>query len=64
MRVIFDRSAFHGDNFTALADSPLRKLVAGKQVSVFHTPVFLDETIASFGSSGAPMIGRPTLRSL
>ncbi|MCU1317506.1 MAG: hypothetical protein JWN63_2828 [Candidatus Acidoferrum typicum] len=50
MRVIFDRSAFHGANFTALANSPLRDLVASGRISVFHTPVFLEETILSYGS--------------
>jgi hypothetical protein len=53
VRVIFDRSAFHGDNFAALANSPLRKLAIAKRVMVFHTPVFLDETIMSFGSKNA-----------
>ena len=53
MRVIFDRSAFHGDNFSALVNSSLRKLVAAGRVSVFHTQVFLDETISAYGSPRA-----------
>lgn len=53
MRVIFDRSAFHGDSFTALVSSPLRKLVAAGRVSVYHTQVFLDETITAYGSPRA-----------
>ena len=53
MRVIFDRSAFHGDNFTALVNSPLRRLVAAGHVSVLHTQVFLDETITTYGSRRA-----------
>lgn len=53
MRVIFDRSAFHGDNFAALLNSPLRRLVAAGRVSVFHTQVFLDETIRAYGSQRA-----------
>ena len=53
MRIIFDRSAFHGDNFTALVNSPLRKLVAAGRVSVCHTQVFLDETITAYGSQRA-----------
>jgi hypothetical protein len=53
MRVIFDRSAFHGENFSALANSPLRMLLAAGSVSVFHTQVFLDETITAYGSSRA-----------
>ena len=50
MRVIFDRSAFHGANFETLTNSPLLELVASGEVSVFHTPIFLDETIQSYGS--------------
>jgi len=50
MRVIFDRSAFHGANFETLTNSPLQGLVASGRVSVFHTPIFLDETIQSYGS--------------
>jgi hypothetical protein len=51
VRVIFDRSAFHGENFAALDMSPLRKLVAAGRVRVFHTPVFLEETISSYGAN-------------
>jgi len=51
MRVIFDRSAFHGERFQVLADSPLRSLVARKRIVVIHTPIFLDETLSSFGST-------------
>jgi hypothetical protein len=53
MRVIFDRSAFHGERFAALAASPLLQLVASKRVVITHTPVFLDETLSSFGSARA-----------
>lgn len=47
MRVIFDRSAFHGENFTKLVNSPLRRLVERGLVTVLHTPIFLEETIQS-----------------
>ena len=50
MRVILDRSAFHGDRYAVIAESPLRRLVARKRISIIHTPVFLEETISSFGS--------------
>src|SRR5712692_7539370 len=50
MRVIFDRSAFHGENFKVLIESPLREFVAHDQISIFHTPSFLEETVLSYGS--------------
>jgi len=50
MRVIFDRSAFHGERFDALRASPLQVLVERKRLVVTHTPIFLDETISTFGS--------------
>jgi len=53
MRVIFDRSAFHGERFEALASSPLRELIARNRMVVIHTPIFLDETLSSFGSARA-----------
>ena len=53
MRVIFDRSAFHGERFESLRTSPLHKLVAAGAVTVIHTPIFLEETVATFGKTGA-----------
>jgi hypothetical protein len=53
MRVIFDRSAFHGERFGVLRDSPLQRLVNAKRVTVIHTPIFLEETITTFGKEGA-----------
>lgn len=53
MRVIFDRSAFHGNNFDLLRNSALRKLVASNRVRVLITHDFLDETIATVGSKRA-----------
>ena len=53
MRVILDRSAFHGDRFAALKASPLLQLVARNRVVITHTPVFLDETLSTFGSARA-----------
>ncbi len=52
MRVIFDRSAFHGERFEALRASPLRRLVDANRIIVMHTPIFLEETVATFGKTG------------
>jgi hypothetical protein len=49
MRVVFDRSAFHGERFAALVQSPLRNAVARKLVFVYHTPVFIEETASTVG---------------
>jgi hypothetical protein len=53
MRVIFDRSSFHGERFALLASSRLRQLTAQRRVEVFHTTTFLDELIQSYGSRRA-----------
>lgn len=50
MRVIFDRSAFHADRFDIIEGSALRVLQKQKRIQVFHTPIFLDETISSYGA--------------
>ena len=47
LRVIFDRSAFHGSRYQALKDSRLRDLCRRGRIEVFHTFVFINETIAS-----------------
>lgn len=52
-RVIFDRSAFQGAAFDLLSKSPLLELCRRGVVRVFHTPVFLDETLQSYGSRRA-----------
>jgi hypothetical protein len=62
MRVIFDRSAFHGDRFELLRLSPLRRLSAQRRVEVFHTATFIDEIIQSYGSSRASSSWREHLR--
>jgi len=51
MRIIFDRSSFHGKRFELLTSSPLRRLAAQRRVEVFHTATFLDELIRSYGSA-------------
>jgi hypothetical protein len=53
VRVIFDRSSFHGERFDLLYSSNLRQLTAQRRIHVFHTPVFIDELAQSYGSSRA-----------
>jgi hypothetical protein len=45
MKIIFDRSAFHGSSFDLLQRSRLLQLTKERKVFVFHTSVFLDETL-------------------
>jgi len=62
MRVILDRSSFHGERFDLLRSSPLRRLAAQRRVNVFHTATFLDEIIQSYGSARATSSWREHLR--
>ena len=50
LRVIFDRSAFHGARYCRLQDSRLKDLCSRGRIKVFHTPVFLTETLATSGA--------------
>ena len=45
MKIIFDRSAFHKESFNLLKDSQFLQLTGAGKIQVFHTTVFLDETI-------------------
>ena len=47
-KIIFDRSAFHGERFDLLQQSTLLHLSQRYAVSVYHTPVFLEETISMY----------------
>lgn len=49
-RVIFDRSAFHGDDFQRLKGSRLETLCRHGLIRVFHTPIFLEETLDMYGT--------------
>ena len=49
-RVIFDRSAFSNPGFEQLKLSQLNNLCQQGRVIVFHTPVFLNETLAAYGA--------------
>lgn len=62
MRIIFDRSSFHGERFELLRLSPLRRLSARRRVEVFHTATFLDEIIQGYGSARASSSWRDHLR--
>ena len=48
LRVIFDRSAFHGPRYRRLRDSRLSDLCRLGRIVVYHTPVFLNETISTY----------------
>lgn len=45
MKIIFDRSAFHGSRFDLLQRSRLLQLTKERKVLVFHTSVFIEETV-------------------
>jgi hypothetical protein len=49
LRIIFDRSAFHGHRFELLRSGPLLDLCRSGKVSVLHTGTFLTETLALYG---------------
>lgn len=53
MRVIFDRSSFHGDRFPLLRDSPILECQRRRLLTVYHTEVFLNETLEAGISQGA-----------
>jgi hypothetical protein len=50
VRIIFDRSAFHGERFELLKTSALKALTLSNTVAVFLTPIFLDETLMAYGT--------------
>ena len=45
MKVIFDRSAFHRERFDLLKGSHLSELVQEREILIYHTAEFLDETL-------------------
>jgi hypothetical protein len=65
MKVIFDRSAFH-DHFDLLRGSPLLLLANEHKVLVYHTAVFLEETLKRQGEKARDELRRqwPFLRSI
>jgi len=57
-RIIFDRSAFHGDHFEYLLGSPLLRLAQTRQISIYHTASLIEETASLYMKEG----NRPLLR--
>ena len=51
MKVIFDRSAFHGDRFDLLKGSRLSQVVQEREIFIYHTAVFLEETFRMIDST-------------
>jgi hypothetical protein len=51
-RIIFDRSAFHGENFHLLVNSSLLRLARSRQISVYHTASLIEETASLFLREG------------
>lgn len=51
MKIIFDRSAFHGERFDLLEGSRLLQRTREAKLSVFYTTVFLDETVRTASST-------------
>lgn len=47
-RIIFDRSAFHGEHFEALLDSPLLWLAQTRQISIYHSASLIEETASLY----------------
>ena len=48
LKIVFDRSAFHGDQFELLKKSNIEKLSEKKTILIYHTPVFLEETLSLY----------------
>ena len=65
MKIIFDRSAFHGEDFDLLKSSRLSELVREREVLVFHTMVLLEETLRMIERHGNELKRQwPFLRSI
>lgn len=45
VKVIFDRSVFHGRRYLAIASSPLRQLVETGKIQLMYTTAFIEETL-------------------
>src|SRR5579862_6730198 len=53
MRVIFDRSSFHGERFELLRASPIGECQRRGLLTVYHTEIFFNETLEAGISQGA-----------
>lgn len=47
-KIIFDRSAFHGEQFEMLKNSELDHLSNSRRISIYHPVIFLEETISMY----------------
>jgi len=45
LSLTLDRSIFHGENFNRLVDSPLRKACRAGRISIYITPILIEETL-------------------
>ena len=50
LSIIFDRSAFHEPGYRQLRESCLKDLCRRGHMKVFHTPTFIEETLATYGT--------------
>lgn len=44
-RITLDRSIFHGTDFDRLVASPLLKACRSGKIAIYHTPIFIEETL-------------------
>jgi len=49
--IIFDRSAFHGRFFKHLLESRVKDAVENRDIVIYHTPVFIEETLVMYKSN-------------
>jgi hypothetical protein len=50
LKVIFDRSAFHGARFDLLRAAPIDELRRKALIEVVHSPILIEESFLAFGS--------------
>lgn len=48
IKIAFDRSAFHGERYEKIINSKFTKFVENHILLVYHTPIFLEETLSLF----------------
>jgi hypothetical protein len=51
LKVLFDRSAFHGSRFDLLRAAPIDELRRRDLIEIVHSPILIEETFLAFGSS-------------
>ncbi len=45
LRITFDKSIFHGEDFTRLLNSPVREASRTGRISIYPTPILIEETL-------------------